>query len=196
MAVKPQVNIIALVDVIGALSDRSLLNGNLVMIDDGSFASRAQGTPDLCTVVQPGQVVQWTALAVDLQTPVEIKNIEFLRLQPPPGQPAYPAPQPGWAGPAGAPPGGMMPAPMQQQPAYAGAAPGYGPGAYPPGPTGPAAVTGAPTTESEKLDLEIWAGVVPYYMVPGVAYRYRLEFQMYEGPYSVLYVETPSLMRI
>ncbi|TYB61847.1 hypothetical protein FXF51_27655 [Nonomuraea sp. PA05] len=183
MAVKPQVSIIALVDVIGALSDRSLLNGNLVLIDDGSFASRAQGTPDLCTIVQPGQVVQWTALAVDLQTPVEIKNIEFLRLQPPPGAPAYPAPQAGWAGP------GLAPQPAQ--PAYAAA--GHGPGAFPPGPT---MVTGAPTTESEKLDLEIWAGVVPYYMVPGVAYRYRLEFQMYEGPYSVLYVETPSLMRI
>ncbi|UBU16124.1 hypothetical protein [Nonomuraea gerenzanensis] len=190
MAVKPQVSIIALVDVIGALSDRSLLNGNLVLIDDGSFASRAQGTPELCTIVQPGQVVQWTALAVDLQTPVEIRNIEFLRLQPP-GQPAYPAPQAGWAAPvAGAHPG--MPAPSPAQPAYA-AATGHGPGAFPPG---PAAVTGAPTVESEKLDLEIWAGMVPYYMVPGVAYRYRLEFQMYEGPYSVLHVETPSLMRI
>ncbi|MEV0614376.1 hypothetical protein AB0I81_13705 [Nonomuraea sp. NPDC050404] len=187
MAVKPQVSIIALVDVIGALSSRSLLDGNLVMIDDGSFASRAQGTPELCTIVQPGQVVQWTALAVDLQTPVEIKNIEFLRLQPA-GQPAYPAPAPMGHPSAALPPTGP--------PSPAAAPYATGPGAYPPGPSGPAGVLAAPTTESEKLDLEIWAGVVPYYMAPGVAYRYRMEFQMYEGPYSVLYVETPSLMRI
>ncbi|MFC5828100.1 hypothetical protein [Nonomuraea insulae] len=169
---KEQVNIIALVDVIGALSSRSLLDGNLCMIDDGSYQSRAQGTPDLCTIVQTGQVVQWTALAVDLQTPVEIKNIEFLRLPMPGPQPPAPVPQPPQ---------------MAAQPAYAGAA------AFPPGPS---SMMGAPTMESEKLDLDIWAGVVPYYMVPGVAYRYRMEFQMYEGSYSVLHVETPSLMRI
>lgn len=179
MAMKEQVNVIALVDVIGALSSRSLLDGNLCMIDDGSYQSRAQGTPDLCTIVQTGQVVQWTALAVDLQTPVEIKNIEFLRLPAPGPQPPAPVPQPPQAA---------------AMPAYAGAA------AYPPGPSqfppGPTAMMGAPTMESEKLDLEIWSGVVPYYMVPGVAYRYRMEFQMYEGSYSVLHVETPSLMRI
>ncbi|MFD9791575.1 hypothetical protein ACFWXK_11570 [Streptomyces sp. NPDC059070] len=76
---KPNVSIIALVDVIGALSDRTLLNGNLGLVDDGSFDSTGQGTPSLCTVVEPGQTVQWTALAVDLQTPVEIRNITFLR---------------------------------------------------------------------------------------------------------------------
>ncbi|MFI9559464.1 hypothetical protein [Nonomuraea endophytica] len=128
-------------DVIGALSDRSLLNGNLVLIDDGALQSRAQGTPDLCTVVTPGQVVQWTALAVDLQTPVEIKNVTFLDGQ---GRPV----DPGEDG------------------------------------------------ESEKLDLDIWSGVVPSYMPPGVACRYRLEFQMYEGPHSTLHVDSPSLMRV
>ncbi|WP_157252707.1 hypothetical protein [Nonomuraea typhae] len=143
VAPKPHVNIIALVDVIGALSDRSLLNGNLSLIDDGTFESRAQGTPELCTIVTPGQVVQWTVLAVDLQTPVEIKNITFL-----------------------------------------------GPGGQPIGPDD------GQNGESEKLDLDIWSGVVPSYMQPGVAYRYRLEFQMYEGPYSALHVDTPSLMRV
>lgn len=75
---KPTVNIIALVDVIGALSDGTLGNGNLSLADDGSFDSTGQGTPQLCTLVAPGQVVRWTALAVDVQTPVEIQSITFL----------------------------------------------------------------------------------------------------------------------
>ncbi|MFD7334658.1 hypothetical protein ACFV98_01470 [Streptomyces violascens] len=74
----PKVNIVVVVDVIGALSDGTLRNGNLCMIDDGSLASTGQGTPELVTVVKPGQVVTWSALAVDLQTPVEIKSITFL----------------------------------------------------------------------------------------------------------------------
>ncbi|GAA2305368.1 hypothetical protein OKJ48_44345 [Streptomyces kunmingensis] len=78
MAYKPQVNIVAVVDVIGALSGGTLLNGNLCMMDNGDHDSSGQGTPYLCTVVRPGQVVQWTVLAVDLQTPVEIKGITFL----------------------------------------------------------------------------------------------------------------------
>ncbi|MFJ2769263.1 hypothetical protein [Streptomyces sp. NPDC087300] len=75
---KSQVNIIAVVDVIGALSTKSLQDGNLCMVDDGSFNSSHQGTPNLVTVVRPGQTVSWTALALDLQTPVEIKNISFV----------------------------------------------------------------------------------------------------------------------
>ncbi|MGH4035382.1 hypothetical protein ACQB60_41495 [Actinomycetota bacterium Odt1-20B] len=78
MALKPQINIFAVVDVIGALSGRTLQNGNLCLIDNGDYKSTGQGTPHLCTVVRPGQVIQWQALAVDLQTPVEIKNISFL----------------------------------------------------------------------------------------------------------------------
>lgn len=78
MAYKPQVNIIAVVDVVGALSGSTLLNGNLCMVDNGDHDSTGQGTPYLCTVVRPGQVVQWSSLAVDLQTPVEIKGITFL----------------------------------------------------------------------------------------------------------------------
>lgn len=75
---KPQVNIAIVVDVIGALSDKSLGNGNLCLVDDGSFESSGQGTVELCTAVLPGQTVQWYPLAVDLQTPVEIKSIRFL----------------------------------------------------------------------------------------------------------------------
>ncbi|WP_328916313.1 MULTISPECIES: hypothetical protein [unclassified Streptomyces] len=75
---KPQVNIAAVVDVIGALSESTLLNGNLCLIDDSAYDSTGQGTPELCTVVRPGQVVQWSAIALDVQTPVEIKSITFL----------------------------------------------------------------------------------------------------------------------
>jgi hypothetical protein len=78
VAYKPQVNIVAVVDVIGALSAGTLLNGNLCMMDNGDHDSTGQGTPYLCTAVRPGQVVQWSVLAVDLQTPVAIKAITFL----------------------------------------------------------------------------------------------------------------------
>jgi hypothetical protein len=74
----PKVNIIALVDVIGALSDSGLEHGHLCMVDDSAQESTGQGTAQLCTLVQPGQVVEWTALAVDVQTPLVIKNIAFL----------------------------------------------------------------------------------------------------------------------
>ncbi|GAA2131241.1 hypothetical protein [Actinomadura napierensis] len=77
----PHVNIVVLVDAVGALSDQTLHNGNLSLVDDGSFGSRGQGTTELCTVVMPGQVVQWTAIAIDVQTTAEISAITFL----PPG---------------------------------------------------------------------------------------------------------------
>ncbi|MEU3460655.1 hypothetical protein ABZ721_11950 [Streptomyces sp. NPDC006733] len=140
---KQKVNIIVVVDVIGALSGGTLRNGNLCMIDDGSLQSAGQGTADLVTIVAPGQTVQWTVLAVDLQTPVEIKNIEFLE----PGHNGSSAPH-----------------------------------------------TSTPSEESEKLELDVWSGVVPRYMTPGVAHKYRLELQMYEGAYSVLDIDTPALM--
>ncbi|MBW8481382.1 hypothetical protein [Actinomadura parmotrematis] len=91
----PKVNIIALVDVVGALSDGGLGNGNLGLVDDSAFESTGRGTPDLCTVVQPGQVVQWSALAVDVQTPVEIRDIVFLGPDGQPAGPARPDPEPG-----------------------------------------------------------------------------------------------------
>ncbi|MFI6644950.1 hypothetical protein [Streptomyces sp. NPDC050504] len=137
-----QINIACVVDVIGALSINSLEAGNLCLIDDGPFQSTGQGTPGLCTVVRPGQVINWYPLAVDLQTPVEIKKISFL-----------------------------------------------GPGDH-------AAPVDGHTTESEKLDLDVWTGIVPDYLQPGVPYKYRIEFQMYEGGNSVLYVDSPALMRL
>ncbi|MFE4519742.1 hypothetical protein ACFRMQ_36860 [Kitasatospora sp. NPDC056783] len=171
---KPQVNIAVVVDVIGALSDKSLLNGNLCLIDDGSFDSKGQGTPELVTVVAPGQVVQWSALAVDLQTPVEIRSISFL-----PAGGGVAAPEYGVDhGPAGAPAGD--------------GAEGV-PGGVPGGGADGAAPAGQ-RLESGQLDLNVWSGVVPPYLAPGVPYRYRLELQMYEGDHSVLHVDSPALM--
>jgi hypothetical protein len=72
------VNIAVVVDVIGALSESTLNDGNLCLVDDSPFGSTGQGTPGLCTLVRPGQVVQWTAVALDVQTPVEIRSITFL----------------------------------------------------------------------------------------------------------------------
>lgn len=76
---EPKVNIVVLVDVIGALSEQTLLGGNLCMVDDSAYESSGQGTHELCTLVHPGQSVEWSALAVDVQTPLVIKSITFLR---------------------------------------------------------------------------------------------------------------------
>ncbi|MFF4184182.1 hypothetical protein ACFYZ9_13410 [Streptomyces sp. NPDC001691] len=167
----PKVNIVVVVDVIGALSDGTLRNGNLCMVDDGSLQSTGQGTPELCTVVQPGQVVTWSALAVDLQTPVEIKNITFLG---PDGE----------AGPT---------APLTHTPAHQGSAPR---GPLPGTPLGEArdqAGRDGHAEERHNPELEVWSGVVPY-LAPGVAHPYRLEVQMYEGEYSTLHIASPALM--
>jgi hypothetical protein len=76
--VSQKVNILVVVDVIGALSDGTLLNGNLSMVDDSPYGSAGQGTADLSTVCHRGQLVQWSVVAVDVQTPVEIRGIRFL----------------------------------------------------------------------------------------------------------------------
>jgi hypothetical protein len=173
---KPKVNIVAVVDVVGALSDMTLHNGNLSMMDDGAFDSPGQGTPDLRTVVAAGQVVQWTAVAVDVQTPVEIQNITFFG----PGDPE-PAGAPG-AEPVGATPAGTPSADA-------------GPAGIAPAGPGPADAGAGPGQATENLDLKVWAGVVPAYLIPGVPYRYRLELRMHEGPNSVLCLDSPALMR-
>lgn len=144
------VNVVIAVDVIGALSDRTLLNGNLIMMDNGPYQSSGQGTPDLCTVCRPGQIIQWVIYAVDLQTPVEIKSIAFLDAGS--GLPALDGDDRGS---------------LNQ-------------------------VDGG-SSESEHLELEVWSGVVPPWVVPGVKYRYRLELRMYEGENSVMSIDSCSL---
>lgn len=175
---KEKVSIVVLVDAVGALSDRTLHNGNLSLVDDSTAGSRHQGTPDLITAVVPGQVVQWTPIHVDVQTPVEIQSIEFLSgaPAPPPGDPSPSAPEAGLPG-AGSP--------------YDSAAPPYA--------VGPAAAPAADAMGSnghENHDLLVWEGVVPYSMVPGVPYRYRLSLKIHEGPNSVLYIDSPALLRV
>ncbi|GAA1896646.1 hypothetical protein GCM10009837_18440 [Streptomyces durmitorensis] len=188
---KHQVNIIAVVDVIGALSGSTLLDGNLCMMDDGGHNSAHQGTPNLCTVVKPGQVVSWSALAVDLQTPVEIKNISFV-----------PADQNGHTS-------GQTSGQAQSQ--TQGQGQGQTQGQMPGQPYGQPqgqpygqshgqsqshaqGAQGGNHAEGDKLDLDVWTGVVPNWLTPGVAYQYRLELQMYEGENSVMHIDTPALM--
>ncbi|MFC4530887.1 hypothetical protein [Sphaerisporangium dianthi] len=157
---KEKVSIVVMVDAVGALSDRTLHNGNLSLVDDGSAGSLHQGTPDLITAVVPGQVVQWTPIHVDVQTPVEIQSIEFLS-----GAAVAPSDDPG----------------------------------VPPYPAEPPAVPAPDATDSnghENQDLLVWEGVVPYSMIPGVPYRYRLALKLHEGPNSVLHIESPALLRV
>jgi hypothetical protein len=114
-----QVNIAVVVNVISALSVRSLGGGNLCMMDDGGLGSTGQGGVALHTVCRPGQLVTWEVVALDVQTPVEIHAITFLD---PDGRPvadlAEPVPgfdrstgSPVWSGvlPIGLAPGAVYP---------------------------------------------------------------------------------------
>jgi hypothetical protein len=176
--VKPKVSIVVMVDAVGALSERTLLNGNLALVDDSRLGSRLQGTPDLVTAVVPGQVVQWTPIHVDVQTPVEIENIEFLGALPP----SAPAPcgqeAPGYAA----------------EPVYEAAVPAAG------APDAPATVADGPGAAGsggpENHDLLVWEGIVPETMTPGVPYRYRLSIKIHDGPNSVLHLDSPALLRV
>jgi len=151
-----QTNIIILVDVIGALSDQTLLNGNLAMMDNSIYQSTGQGTPNLCTVCRPGQILQWVLHPVDVQTPVGIKSITF-----------------GGSGPDL---GTDVTEPTDT-----------------PLPDGGSSPDGVALPDSVTQSLEVWSGVVPPYMIPGMEYPYRLELQMYEGPYSVMLIDSCSL---
>ncbi|MFI0977035.1 hypothetical protein ACH4SP_08410 [Streptomyces sp. NPDC021093] len=189
-AVKQKVNIVAVVDVIGALSDGTLGNGNLCLIDDGPFDSRGQGTPQLQTVVSPGQTVQWTALAVDLQTPVEIKSITFIGQDNGAHQGSTAAHRPHTQGqqvPGRQAPGQQAPGQQAQGRPSQGLAQDRDNGA---------AVHQANGHKEtyENLELAVWSGVVPYHLTPGTPLRYRLELQMYEGPRSTLTVESAALV--
>ena len=96
-----QINIVTVVDVVGALASESL-DGNIHLIDNSrSSTTTGQGTAELSTTCKHGQVINWLIYAVDLQSPALIHNIDFegsvnpcLKLQP------YGAPVfgPYWAG--------------------------------------------------------------------------------------------------
>lgn len=183
---KPKVSIVVMVDAVGALSDRTLHDGNLSLVDDGGIGSRHQGTPDLVTAVLPGQVVHWTPIHIDVQTPVEILNIEFLGAgeaapsghaeRPAPAQPGY-APVPGYAAEPGHEAGGPV-AMLLDAPAHG---------------TAPVPLD---SNGFENHDLLVWEGIVPDTMLPGVPYRYRLSIKLHDGPDSVLSIDSPALLRV
>jgi hypothetical protein len=75
----PQINILTVVDVIGALSAGTLTN-NLYMMDNrrGSRTS-GLGTGTLSSDVTYTQVLNWHVIPVDFQTDIQIRKIAFYR---------------------------------------------------------------------------------------------------------------------
>ncbi len=71
-----QVNVVIMVDSIGALVAQSL-EGNCLMVDDSPYCSENKGSLNLVTRCTYGQMIHWTVKAVDVQTPVSIKNVLF-----------------------------------------------------------------------------------------------------------------------
>jgi len=78
----PQINVMAFVDVIGALATGTL-TGNIFMTDN-SRAGRTtgRGTGTLSSAVTNGQVINWHVVPVDVQTSVEIVSITFQKQSP------------------------------------------------------------------------------------------------------------------
>lgn len=75
----PQINIVTVVDVIGALA-AGTLTGNIYMTDNsriGTTTGRGSGT--LASGVTYTQVLNWQVMAVDVQTDVRISKISFYR---------------------------------------------------------------------------------------------------------------------
>lgn len=72
-----KVNINIAVDVVAALSEQTLHN-HIFMMDNSISNSSCQGTENLTTSCTAGQIIQWVIYAIDLQTPVAIKNISFI----------------------------------------------------------------------------------------------------------------------
>ncbi len=85
----PQLNILSVVDVIGALRSGSL-DGKLFMVDNspanhagsgvgGCVPSSGLGTDTLATGVRFAQVLNWHVLGIDFQTDVQIQKISFFQ---------------------------------------------------------------------------------------------------------------------
>lgn len=75
----PQINIMTVVDVIGALTTGTL-TGNIYMTDNrrGSRTS-GQGTATLASDVTYTQVLNWHVMPIDVQTDIQINKITFYR---------------------------------------------------------------------------------------------------------------------
>ena len=70
------VNVNIVVDVMKALSERSL-KGNAWLMDDSTSGSVGQGTDSLKTACRPGDLLRWKAYPVDLQAGVSILSVSF-----------------------------------------------------------------------------------------------------------------------
>lgn len=75
----PQINVLSVVDVIGALN-AGTLNGNLFMTSNrqGKHTS-GQGTNALVSDATYAQVFNWHVAPIDFQTEIEIRKIVFYR---------------------------------------------------------------------------------------------------------------------
>lgn len=75
----PQINVITLVNTVGALSDETF-NGNLHMVDNsrGSKTS-GLGTDAMCSHVQYAQVINWHVWPVNVQMDAEVSGIRWFK---------------------------------------------------------------------------------------------------------------------
>ena len=71
----PQINIITVVDVVGALSDNTLYKNIYMMDNSRGLTTQHQGTEKLRSAVRHGQVINWHSWPIDVQTDVKIQNI-------------------------------------------------------------------------------------------------------------------------
>lgn len=69
-------NIQIFVDVMALLLDNPT-EGAVFAYDDSPVPSQNKGTPMLQTPVWPGQLVRWSLIALDVQTPAWIRRISF-----------------------------------------------------------------------------------------------------------------------
>jgi hypothetical protein len=174
-----KINIVLAVDVIAALSNRSL-EGSLYMMDDGPLPGEHQGTSHLTTCCWPGWEITWTAHQVDLQTPVAIKSIRFKRLDP----------------------GGTATteaaddAPVAQPSAANAPTPASTAANDPSASVGDAGIEGwtAPDEIPGDPSTRVWSGIVPACLIPGYHYRYEIVLEMAVGINSLLSIESPSLV--
>jgi hypothetical protein len=75
----PQINILTVVDVIGALRSGTLTD-NIYMTDNRQgIHSSGQGTGTLATQVTYTQVLNWHVIPIDFQTEIVINKIVFYR---------------------------------------------------------------------------------------------------------------------
>lgn len=75
----PQINVVTVIDVIGALSAGTLTD-NIYMTDNGQGSlTTGQGTGTLSTDVTYTQVLNWHVMPIDFQTAVQINSITFYR---------------------------------------------------------------------------------------------------------------------